>query len=93
MHVTGEITLGSIGIIISIAIAVLRVGVQIGGMQTLTKIQGDSIMEHTKRLDLYESRLISVVSDVQRMIGRLEATQDRIEKRTGHRDGEGGDHL
>lgn len=90
MHVTGDISVGSIAIIITIVSAAIRIGMQIGAMQTIAKTQGDVIVQHTMRLDKYEERLVLVVGDVQRMIGRLESTQDRLEKITGQRPGEGG---
>lgn len=90
MHVTGEISLGSIAIAITIIGAMIRIGQQIGKMQQLVTSQGTLIEGHRKRLDTYEERLVSVVGDVQRIVGRLEATQDRIERATGTRRGERG---
>ncbi len=93
MHFTGEISLGVIlsaaGIILTLITIASRLGAKIGAMQTTAETQGESIDRHTKRLDLYEERLVQVVGEVQRMIGRMESTQDRIEKRTGMRHGEG----
>ncbi len=89
MHFTGEISLGSLAIIITIVGAVIRIGWKMGAMETVARTQGENIERHTIRLDKYEERLVQVVADVQRMIGRLEATQDRLEKLTGRRGGEG----
>ncbi len=94
MHFTGEISLGVLlsagGIIVTIITVAIRIGTKIGAMETTARAQGESIDRHTRRLDLYEERLVQVVGEVQRMIGRLEATQDRIDKRIGQRLGEGG---
>lgn len=89
MHLTGDISLGSIAIIVTLIGITIRIGMQIGNVQAVARAHSESIERHTQRLDLYEGRLVSVVSDVQRLIGRVEATQDRIERHTGIRPGEG----
>lgn len=89
MHVTGDISLGSIAIIVTLIGVTIRIGMQIGNIQAVASSHETAIARHAARLDLYEGRLVSVVSDVQRLIGRVEATQDRIERQTGTRSGEG----
>lgn len=84
-------SLDAIAIIITIISTAIGLGMKVGAMQAVAKHQGDAILHHTDRLDKYESRLVDVVSQVQRMIGRLEATQERLEKSTGYHRGEG-DH-
>lgn len=93
MNYTGEISLGAIlgnlMIVVTLISIAVTIGRQIGHIQQVVKTQGDLIAMHSARLDLYESRLLSVIADVGRLIGKIEATQDRIEKQTGHRPGEG----
>ena len=59
--------------LIGIAIAFGR---RLGSTETILRL-------HADRLDRYEDRLVEVVGDVQRMIGRIEATQDRLDRKTG----------
>lgn len=88
MHFTGEISLGSLLIAITIIGSVLRLGWKIGHMEEVATTQGANIERHTMRMDKYEERLIVIAGEIQRMIGRLQATQERLEKTTGHRNGE-----
>lgn len=90
MQFTGDISLGSVAIIVTLIGIAIRIGMQVGAVQEVAKAQATIIEGHTKRLDRYESRLVDIVSDVSRLIGRIEATQSRLEKSTGGRAGEGG---
>jgi hypothetical protein len=89
MQFTGDISLGNIAIIITLIGIAIRVGVQVGNVQAVAKAQAAIIEGHAQRLDRYESRLVDIVSDVSRLIGRIEATQQRLERNTGSRPGEG----
>lgn len=92
MQLTGDISLGNIAIIVTLIGIAIRVGMRLGSVEAIAKAQAALIEGHTKRLDRYEERLVSIVSDVSRLMGRIEATQERIEKTTGGRTGEGGAH-
>jgi hypothetical protein len=72
MHFNGEITLGSILTIVTLLGIALRFAWVAGALQAV-------IIEHTKRLDRYEITLTEVVSSVQRVIGRVEGAQDRLD--------------
>lgn len=89
MQVTGDISLGNIAIIVTLIGIAIRVGMRLGSVETVAKAQAALIEGHTTRLDRYEERLVSIVADVSRLIGRIEATQLRIERQTGGRPGEG----
>lgn len=88
VHITGEISLGNVAIMVTLIGIAVRVGMRLGSVETVAKAQAALIESHTTRLDRYEERLVSIVSDVSRLIGRIEATQQRIEKHTGERLGE-----
>lgn len=90
VHFSTEITLGNLAIVVTLIGIAIRVGWRIGGLEQVVKMHGENLMSHTSRLDLYEGRLVEIVGSVQRLIGRVEATQDRIDQRTGQRSGEGG---
>jgi hypothetical protein len=74
MHFTGEITLGNLLTIITLVGIAVRFGFLAGYLQT-------TVSQHTARLDKYETSLLDVVSNVQRMIGRVEGVQDRLDHR------------
>ena len=65
MHFSGEVTLGSLLTIITLVGIAVRLGWVIGGIQEI-------ITAHTKRLDRYETTLLGIVGDVQRLVGRIE---------------------
>lgn len=90
VHFTGEITLGNIAIVITLITIAINLGVKFGTVSTLVQGHTDTLKGHAERLDRYERTLIDVGNNMQRMIGRIEATQDRIEHTTGTRSGEGG---
>lgn len=89
MHFVGDITLGSIAIIVTLIGIAINIGLKVGSVQEVVRAQAAIVASHTQRLDKYEERLVKIVSDVSRLMGRIEATQDRLEKRTGTRIGEG----
>ncbi len=86
---TGELSLGSIAIVASILTTAVAIGIRMGTLQTLVGGHASTLKEHSGRLDRYEKTLIDVGSNLQRMIGRIEATQDRIDRTTGFRAGDG----
>lgn len=90
MTFTGDISLGNIAIVITLIGIAIRIGMRLGSVESVAKAQAALIEGHSMRLDRYEERLVSIVADVSRLIGRIEATQQRIEKHTGGRSGEGG---
>lgn len=90
LNVTGEISAGSISIVLSILTTALVIGIRLGTMQQLVRGHSLTLTDHANRLDRYEKTLVSVGGDLQRMIGRIEATQDRIDRHTGNRRGDEG---
>lgn len=89
LHFIGDITAGSVANIVTMIVIAIGIGVKVGSLQAVAQAQAAVIVGHTMRLDKYEERLVSLVSDVSRIMGRIEATQERLEKTTGFRPGEG----
>jgi hypothetical protein len=90
MHFTTEITLGNLAIVVTLIGIAIKIGQRLGALST-TVLQHATVLDrHAVRMDKHEERLTSIAGDLQRMIGRVEATQDRLDKTTGHRRGEGG---
>jgi len=87
---TGEISLGSLAIVVSIVSTAVAIGLKLGTLQQLVRGHGSTLTDHAARLNRYEITLVEVGGNLQRMIGRIEATQDRIDRTTGKRNGEGG---
>lgn len=82
MHFTGEITLGSIGIIVTLISLAMTIGAKLGDVQAVVKNHGADLLRHAARLDRYESQLVENISQVQRLIGRVESTQTRMDNTT-----------
>jgi len=74
MHFSGDVSLGNLLTVVTLLGISVKFGWIVGGIQEV-------IAMHTKRLDRYEAALISVVADVQRMIGRIEGVQDRLDRK------------
>ena len=73
MHFSGDISLGSLLTVVTLLGIAVRFGWMVGGIQEV-------IMEHTKRLNRYEETLMKTVGDVQRIVGRVEGVQDRLDR-------------
>lgn len=82
---TGELSVGSISIVVTLVTIAVTIGLRLGTIQTLVRGHTITLVEHAQRLDRYEKTLIDVGGNLQRMIGRIEATQDRIDRATGFR--------
>ena len=63
------------GILLAIIVGILRVG----GMQELLKHHADTLEDHGDRMTKHDEIMLKMVSDLQRLIGRVEADafQDR----------------
>ena len=83
MHITGEVTLGNIFIIITLVSMAIGMGIRLGSITAIINQHTADLIKHSLRLDTYEMRLVEIVADVQRLIGRVEATQDRLERAHG----------
>lgn len=90
VHFSAEVTLGNLAIVVTLIGIAVRFGFRVGMMENRLNEHAKTMIRHTERLDKYEERLVDITGHVQRLIGRLEATQDRIEKMTGFRQGEQG---
>lgn len=90
MQFTGDISLGNIAIVVTLISIAVRIGLKLGTVQQLVAGHTITLESHAARLDRYERTLVEVGGNLQRMIGRIEATQDRIDRTTGQRQGEGG---
>lgn len=93
MHFTTEITLGNLAIVITLISIAIGIGNRLGTLSQTVLQHATVLTQHANRMDKYEERLIGLVGDMQRMMGRVEATQDRLDRYTGRRGGEGGAHL
>jgi cytochrome c biogenesis factor len=89
MTITGDISLGNIAIVVTLIGIAVRISMRFATMQQLVSGHTSTLNSHSARLDRYETTLVEVGGNLQRMIGRIEATQDRLDRRTGHRPGEG----
>ena len=85
MHWTGEITLGNLAIVATLIGMAIGIGIRLGAITQLLADHSQRLMDHSTRLDRYEARLVTIVGDVQRLIGRIELTQDRLDARIGPR--------
>ena len=74
MHFTGEISLGTILTIVTLLGISSRIAWIVGSIQT-------TITDHTRRLDKYEGSLVNITGQMQRMVGRIEGVQDRIDRK------------
>ena len=76
MHWNGEVTLGNLLTIItliSLAIAAwYGLKARILVFQEMLRTHSQTLMDHAKRLDTYESRILDLVSGLQRLIGQSE---------------------
>lgn len=90
MHFTAEVTLGNLAIVVTLIGIAIKIGQRLGALDSTVGQHAGVLNQHTARMDKHEERLTSIAGDLQRMIGRVEATQDRIDRSTGTRRGEGG---
>ena len=88
MTVTAAIAVSCVSVIITMLLIANRIGWHLGRIQSTALEHAKSLSAHAARLDLYEARLVAIGGDLQRLIGRMEATQARIERHTGERPGE-----
>ena len=90
LHLTGDISAGSLSIVVTLVTIALTLSFRLGTLQQIVTSHTQMLASHSDRLDRYEKSLVMIGGDMQRMIGRIEATQDRLERATGHRPGENG---
>jgi argonaute-like protein implicated in RNA metabolism and viral defense len=88
LQVTSDL-LGSLAIAVSILTAAIGIGLRLGTLQQLVQGHTSILSQHADRLDRYEETQVVVGERLARMIGRVEATQNRIDFQTGNRSGEG----
>lgn len=89
VHITGDISAGSISIVVTLIGIAIGIGIKAGTIQQLIRGHSLTLQVHATRLDAYEKSLIEIGGNLQRMIGRIESTQDRLDRATGTRRGEG----
>lgn len=80
MHFTGDISLGTILTIATLLGIAIRVGWAVGKIQAVVDGVKKTASDHAMRLDRYEEALIKMVGEVQRMVGRVEGVQDRLDR-------------
>jgi hypothetical protein len=77
----GQVTLGDILTICTLVGIAVAFGQRLGRFEQILHDHAKKLTEHGERLDRYESRLVDIVSDLQRVIGRVEGAQNRAEQR------------
>ncbi len=88
-HITADISLGSIAIVVTLIGIAINIGARLGTITQTVAQHANMLAGQSARMDRYEQGLNKNVGDVQRLVGRIEATQDRIDRNTGRRQGEG----
>ena len=83
MHVTGDISLGAISVIVTLLGIAIAFGMRVGRVEATLMTHAQHLVSHGLRLDGYEARLIDVVGHVQRIVGRIETVQTRMERSAG----------
>ena len=77
----GTVTLGTVFQIVAMFAAVLvawmKIDARLASFAANLDHHAVAIERHTLRLDAIDGRLFSIVSDLQRLIGRTEATNDK----------------
>ena len=77
MQITSEISLGTILTIATLIGIAIRFGFRLGHFETTLNNHAKTLVEHATRLGAYEARIVDIVSDLQRLIGRVEASLER----------------
>lgn len=77
MHLTSEISLGNIAIVVTLIGIAIRFGAKLGSIETTLKTHAETLTMHSSRLDAHETRFMRFVEDLQRMIGRVESMAER----------------
>jgi len=76
MHITGEVTLGTILTIATLIGIAITFGRRMGTFETQLQTHSTNIQGHAARMDRYEARYVEIAGQLQRIIGRIEE-QDR----------------
>jgi hypothetical protein len=76
MHITGEVSLGTILTIATLLGIAIRFGFRFGHFDTTLRAHTDNLARHAARMDRYEERYVQIANNLQRIIGRMEE-QDR----------------
>lgn len=81
MHFDATITLGTliqVGSMGLLAVAVFNaVSARLTIFENILKTHSDFIKDHADRFDAYDERLLTIVGDLQRLIGRSEIHRQR----------------
>lgn len=77
MHITNEVSLGTILTIVTLIGIAVRFGYRIGNFETTLKSHAEILSTHSKRMGDYEGRIIDVIGHLQRVVGRVEAMTER----------------
>ncbi len=72
MHVTGEITLGTILTIVTLISIAIAFGRRFGNFETQLAAHGVNLVKHSERMDRYEEHYMTIAGQMQRIIGRIE---------------------
>ena len=80
LHITGDVSLGTILTICTLVGIAIRFGYRFGKFETTLSEQAKTITDHASRLEVYEGRIVGFVGDLQRLIGRMEFFTDRRDR-------------
>lgn len=72
MHITGEVSLGTILTIVTLIGIAIRFGYRLGHFETTLNSHASRMTNHAERMDRYEARYMEIASQLQRIIGRIE---------------------
>ncbi len=84
MHVTGDLSLGSILTIVTLISIAVTLGRRLGNFEGMLRHHADTITEHSVRLSKQEERVIDLVASVQRLIGQTEVQRYEHRRTTDH---------
>lgn len=85
MHLTGDVSLGTILTIVTLIAIAVNLGRRIGAFEGTLKYHATTMSEHSTRLTMQETRIIDLVASVQRLIGRMEVTAHEHRRETDPR--------
>ncbi len=72
MHVTGEITLGTLLTIATLIGIAISFGRRFGSLEAQLASHGTNLVKHAERMDRYEEHYMTIAGQMQRIIGRIE---------------------
>lgn len=77
MHLTGEITLGNLAIVVTLLGIAIRFGSKLGSFETTLKAHSLTLVQHAEKLEKHEDRFMGFVAQLQMLVGRVELLTER----------------